>query len=140
MPVTTLFNLSGNGVPPYSARGLTQTLEPLAGNPRRTINGTLIDLSAPQFRKYRSTVNCSDQQTPALEGVYPGAVVEVDCVAELCYPTGGTPQRPVVPGSSREESGFVFYRPRLSMMVIAHNQSRDEYQSIIGWGLELEEV
>jgi len=38
-------------VPPYSARGLTQTLTPIAAaaNMRRTINGELLDLSAGQF-------------------------------------------------------------------------------------------
>ena len=87
--------LSGIGVPSYSARGLTQTLQPIeaAGSQRRTVNGTLVDLSQAQFRKYRSTIRCSDQQAPALDDVWPGKVVTVSCIAELCCPSTDTPAK-----------------------------------------------
>ena len=64
---TTLV-LSGIGVPPYCARGLTQTLAPIeaAGSQRRTVNGTLVDLSLTQFRKYRSTISRCSQSRSAL--------------------------------------------------------------------------
>ena len=142
MTDSTLLVLTGVGVPPYSARGLTQTLEPIAqaAHVARTINGATIDLSATQFRKYRSTIQCSDQQAPAVDGVWPGAEVTVDCVAELSYPVGGTAQRPVVPGSSHVENEFVFYRPRLNMMVTTHTQSRDEWGATVAWSMDLEEI
>ena len=59
--------LSGIGVPPYSARGASQTLEPIQASQqlRRTINGELIDISRAEFRKYRSTISCADQLPPA---------------------------------------------------------------------------
>lgn len=138
----TLLELTGIGVPPYSARGLTQTLEPIAaaGSQRRTVNGTLINLSRPEFRKFKSTISCNDQQAPALDGIWQGQVVTVKCVAELSYPTGGSASRPVVSGSSRTENGFVFYRPQLTMQVIGYSTSRDEYGAITNWSLELEEV
>ena len=96
MSENTLLVLSGIGVPDYSARGLTQTLEPIDGSAslRRTINGALKDLSFAQFRKYKSTISCQDQEPPAVDGVWPGHVVTVDCVAELSCPTGGAPGAP----------------------------------------------
>ena len=49
----SMLTLSGVGVPPYSARGLTQSLEPIDGAAqlRRTVNGALADLSYEPFRK-----------------------------------------------------------------------------------------
>jgi hypothetical protein len=139
----TLLVLSGPGVQPYSARGLKQTLTPIgaAANNRRTINGDLLDLSQQQFRKYASTISCSDQLAPALDGVWPGLVLTVDCVAELAYKTvGGTPARTVVSGSSRTDGAYTFYRPRLTMRVMNYNMDEDEYGRVLAWSLELEEA
>lgn len=140
---TTLLSISGMGVPPYSARGLQQTLEHIAAaaSMRRTINGDLKDLSAPQFRKYASTITCSDQQVPALDGIFPGHVVDVECVARLSYATsGGSPNRPVVPDSEHVEGLFTFYRPRLTMRVMSYSEQEDEYGAVVSWTLTLEEV
>ena len=138
----TLLVISAMGVPPYSARGLTQTLEPIeqAAQLRRNVNGSLRDVSAAQFHKYRSVVSCTDQQSPALDNVMPGTQVTVDCVSELSYAAGGSASRTIVSGSQRSESGFVFYRPRLAMMVTNFTQQTDEYGAAVGWTLELEEV
>jgi hypothetical protein len=143
MTDTTLLSISGPGLTPYSVRGLTQTLEPIgqAAQVRRTINGDLIDVSAPQFRKYRSQISCADQQVPPLDGIWPGLVVTVDCMKELSYKTsGGSPARAVVPDSSRTEGAYTFYRPRLTMMVLAYTMSEDEYGAVNSWSLDLEEV
>lgn len=140
---TTLLAISGINIPPYSARGIRQTLTPISGaaNLRRTINGTLVDLSASQFRKYASTISCTDQQHPALNGVWPGLQVTVDCVCELSYLTsGGSADRTVVPGSSRTEGAYTFYRPRLTMRVLAYDIQTDEWGASVGWTLQLEEV
>jgi hypothetical protein len=138
----TLLVLAGIGVPDYSARGLTQTLEPIEASTslRRTVNGALVDWSYAQFRKYKSTISCQDQEPPAVDGVWPGHVVTVDCVAELSYPVGGSPSRPVVPGSARTEGAFTFYRPRLQMLVTGFSVSRDEYGAAVQWQMDLEEV
>jgi hypothetical protein len=129
-------------MPPFSARGLTQTYSVIdAGKvQKRTINGALHDLSLPQFQKYRSTITCADHRVPALDGVFPGMQVTVSCVFELAYASGGTPQRDVVPGSAREENGFVFYRPRLVMRVIDYRIEHDEWDASFNWSLDLEEV
>lgn len=140
----TVLALSGVGVPPYSARGLIQTLEPIpaATSLRRTVNGELDDLSDPAFRKYQSVISGNDQQPPACDGVWPGRLITVDCIAELCYLTsGGSPERPVVSGSSRTEGLFTFYRPQLSMRVVSSPAiSRDEYSTIVTWNMNLEEA
>lgn len=147
--MTTQLALSGAGVPPYSARGVIQTLTPIpqALQMRRTVNATLVSVAAERFLKYASTISCSDQQPPALDGAWPGTVLVVDCVAELCQIDGGTETgteedlwREPVPGSIRYESGFVFYRPRLVMSVIGFSMDRDEYGHITNWQLMLEEV
>ena len=138
----TLLLLSGIGIPAWSARGLTQTLQPIeaAGSQRRTVNGTLVDLSLSQFRKYRSTIRCSDMEAPALDGIWPGHVVTVDCVVELSCSSPATPSKIIVPGSQRLEGDFTFYRPRLVMQVIGHSIEKNEWGAVTGWTLELEEV
>jgi hypothetical protein len=131
------------GVPLYSARGLTQTLEPIqqAQQLRRTINGASVDLSVSQFRKYSSRISCTDQRAPAIDGIWPGQTVTVSCVAELSYLTeGGTPQRTVVSGSSYTEGAFTFYRPQLTMRVVTPQTQMDEYKASVEWHLDLEEI
>lgn len=143
MAEETLLVLTGIGVAPYSARGLEQTLQPVtaSGQLRRTINGTLTDLSEMQLRKFRSTISGNDQLSPALNGIWPGATVVVDCIGELAYPTGtGSPDRPVVAGSQRIEGAFTYYRPQLTMKVVDWQLREDEWGRQVGWSLELEEV
>jgi hypothetical protein len=139
--MNTLLVITGMGFYPYAARGLTQTLAPIeqAKQLRRTASGKLVDVSVEQFRKYRSTISCTDQRAPAIDGIWPGMVVTVSCIAELSYPIGGTPSRPVVPDSMREEAGFVFYRPILVMRVVDIGPSTDEFAAEVAWTLELEE-
>jgi hypothetical protein len=147
----TLLVLSGDGVAPYSARGLTQTFAPIEASKslRRSINGSLKDLSQVQFRKWASTISCADQLAPALDKLWPGQILEVDCAAELSYKVGGSPGRPVVDTDSsdpssgealRVEGNYVYYRPRLTMRVVNHNQQFDEWGCVVQWSLELEEV
>jgi hypothetical protein len=139
----TLLSISGIDVPPYATRNLTQTLEPInqAKQTRRTVNGTLKDISAAQFQKYKSTITCTDQQSPGLDGIWPGLQVTVDCVGELSYKTSvGSPERPVVTDSSRTDGDWTFYRPQLIMRVISYSIQTDEYGGAVGWQLDLEEV
>ena len=140
--IGTLLVISGNGVPTFASRGLTQTLDPIAASSvlRRTVNGGLIDLSPPQMRKYKSTITCTDINGPALDGVWPGDTVTVDCVPELAYLTiSGTPERPVVTGSERVVGDHTYYRPQLVMRVVQYTTSTDEYGAAVAWQLDLEE-
>ena len=137
----TLLTITSVGVPPYSARGLKQTLEPIdqAANYFRTINGGMVNVGRTQFQQYKSTITGDDQNPPAFDSFWPGQIVEVDCIAELSYPQGGSPGRTVVPASSYSEANFVIYRPRLTMMVTKFTTEKDEYGATTSWALDLEE-
>lgn len=140
---TTALVITGVDIPPYSARDLTQTLEPIAQASalKRTINGVLEAVNDPAFFKYKSTISGDDQQPPAFNGIWPGMVVTVECVYELAYLTaGGSPDRHVVTGSSRTDGAFTFYRPELEMMVVNTSGSYREWTMGRSWSIDLEEV
>lgn len=140
---STLLKISGVGMSPYAARGLTQTLGPIeqAKNIRRTINGESIDLSAEQFRKYASVITGSDQMPPGVDGIWPGHIVEVECIGELQYVTiGGSAARPKVAGSERTEGIYTYYRPVLDMRVMDFDQTFDEWNAQVSWTITLEEI
>jgi hypothetical protein len=121
MPAATLLAIDGIDLGDYSARGLTMTLTPIeaASVQRRTINGELIDLSAPQFRKFKASISCTDRDAPTLVGVWPGQVVTVTCIPWL-----GANATQIV----------------LTMMVTSWNTSAQEYASDTAWQIDLVEV
>lgn len=135
---------------PYSARGLTQTLDLISGVGgangsssawlRRDVNGFLRSVADNRFRKYRSVVSCRDGETPCLDGAWIGETVVVSCAVELSFPSGGFPQRPMVSGSERVQGSFIYYRPELTMIVAGISNSFQEYQAINSWSVTLEEV
>jgi hypothetical protein len=134
------------GVNPYSARGLQGTLMPIdaaKGTDKlaRTVNGTLVDISAPQMRKYRLEVSGNDQAPAALDGLWVGMIVVVSSLVELAYLTAtGFSGRTAVAGSARVEGAFTYYRPQLTMMVVEHQIARQEWEQAVSWSLALEEV
>lgn len=135
--------MEGIGVPPYSARGLKQTLAPIdqASALRRNVNGGLVDISFPGFQKYKSTITGDDQRPPNFDGKWPGLSVQVDCIVELSFsPFSESRQRPAVPGTEHAEGDHNVYRPRLQMKIINLNIDQDEYGAQIGWSLDLEEI
>jgi len=140
----TVLTLSGDGVQPYATRGASQTLSPIQGASQvdRTVNGKLVDLSFDDgFKKFASTISCNDQTAPAFEKSWPGLILTVGCISELCYKTsGGTPTRPVVSGSSRVDGDYTFYRPTLTMMVLGYTAQTDEYGCAVSWSMQLEEI
>lgn len=142
----TILSISSFGNMLYQARGLTQTLSVIgeATQQERTINGTLTDISAAQFRKYASTINApSDTNAPPLDGVFPGMIVTVECAVGLAYLTSGgngPHHRPEVSGSSYVDGAYTFYRPELTMMIKTVETQFDEWKNVVGWKLDLEEV
>ena len=140
----TLLVISGLGNFQYQARGLTQTLQliPEATDNERTVNGKLIDVSNPVFRKYKSKITCTDVDAPPLDGLWPGMTVTVDCACGLSYRTGnpGSPGRFEVSGSSYTQGSFTFYRPVLEMLVTTFSENFEEWKGDLGWVLELEEI
>lgn len=135
--------IAGLGVPLYSARDVEQSLDPIqgAGEFERDVNGNLVDLSAPQFKKYKSTISCKDTEAPAFDGVPVGTEVTVDCIRELPYLTAsGTPSRTVVEGSERVVGSWTYYRPRLEMVVTNFTSGENENERAVSWSIDLEEV
>ena len=140
---STLLVLSGIAMVDWAARGLTEDLSPIgeADGLARSLNGTLLDLSDGTRCKLKASWRCSDIKAPALNGIWPGLAVTVDCITEFSYLTaGGTPFHSVVPGSSRTDGDFTFYRPRLAMRITAYSKSADEWNATTGWSLQAEEV
>lgn len=137
----SVLQLYGMGVPPYSCRGASQSLAPIqqAGNVVRAIAGNLMDLSYPPFQKYKSTITCSDQQPPAISGVWPGKLLTVYCIAEIVRDEYNPIERPAVPGSERTDGGFEMYRPILIMRVMNWSMDQEEWTAGVSWTLDLEE-
>lgn len=135
---------AGIDFPPYTQRGVIQSLAPIAASSQlvRTINGALVDVSDSNFQKLASQVTCTDINVPVW--VFPGLTVTVDCVAELAGLAADFYEdllRPVVPDTEpREEGDYVFYRPRLTMKIVSWSFNHDEWGRRISWTLNLEEV
>lgn len=131
-------------ISPYSVRGLTERIE-LDFEPQivRNWNGDPIDVTPPQFKKYRVTVQVSDMDSPPLDGVFTGMTLTIDCVTEFCYETasaGGS--RTAVSGSERfdTDNNLTFYRPQLDVMVESYTIDTDEAGAVVGWTLVMIEV
>jgi hypothetical protein len=146
--LTPLSGLSAPQLTPYSSRNLTQTYELLQGAggssgggwTRRDVNAVLRSVADTRFRKYRSTITCADGVTPALDDTWIGVTCEVACAFEFSFPIGGFPARPVVSGSEREDSGFLFYRPLLTCLITDIKDSFAEWKALHQWEVSLEEV
>jgi hypothetical protein len=140
-PPDTVLVIAGIGLAPAAVRGVTQTFQPIdaAKNLERTVNGKLVNLSPDQFKKYATTFACTDNDTPQLDGIFPGDVVVVDWIHELSLPVGNTPNREIVEGSERVEDDRRYYRPRMTMVVADFSVSEPEWDGSISWQLDLEE-
>jgi len=107
MPQESDLKIKGVGFPLLSCRDATQTLTPIRhGEMRRSVNGELCYVGTNRHHKYQSRIRCADQNLPAIQQVWVGAIVEVDCISPLweSFPLGDeeTTQklsRPLVEGS-----------------------------------------
>ena len=138
------FGLDAPGINPFSARGLKGTLGPVdeaRGRDKmaRNVNGALVDLSAPQMRKYKLSIKGNDQAPPALDGLWVGMPVVVFSLVEIGARVGSTPTRPWTPDGIRFEGEYFYYRQLFQMRVVDWNIDRDEYAADVPWTLELEE-
>lgn len=143
-PASSLLAFVELAQPPYSLRGITEQIEliPQATNLRRDVNGVLHDVGSPDFRQYRITVQCRDQQSPGLDDVWPGRELTMHAASE--FSTQGASDsdgfaRPPVSGSVRTEGDFIFYRPIFLVKVIEYRTEFEEYEAGLSWELVLEE-
>lgn len=141
IPPDTTLVISGIGLSPAAVRNVTQTFQAIdaAKNFERTVNGKLVNLSPDQFKKYETTFTCTDNDTPQLDGIYPGDVVVVDWLHLLSLPEADTPARAVVEGSEYVADGVRYYRPRMPMVVRDFSVSEAEWDGTVSWQLDLEE-
>ncbi len=90
----SLLSFSGSDfdVSDYALRGLSASLTPIAQTAQieRNINGGIVDLSNPSFRKYRIQISCTDQESPGFaamssfsDGIWPGSFVTVTLPPQL---------------------------------------------------------
>ncbi len=167
----TVLVLGNLEIPIGSGRELTQTLRPIDnGELRRTINGTLHDLTREQNRKYESQISGNGQSiiaTPAIAELWKGSVVVVSCISKLRQnvnpavsvitlirtPVSGTVVGITSAGDEIDPVSVIGYeatfgenvimvefRPLLSMMVASTSWDDDEYAAQEGWSIDLEEV
>lgn len=122
---STVLSLTGITLGDYSCRGLTMDLSPIQSSNglRRTANGGLLNLTAPQFQKYSASISCQDQDAPELDGIWQGQAVTVVCI-------------PGQVGSSESTAGAI----TLNMLVDSWTTSRDEWNSLTSWTINLLEV
>jgi hypothetical protein len=143
--LTPLSGFTSLQLTPYAARGLTQTLELVKGAGggdwlRRDVNGFLRSVADTRFRKYVSTISCSDGETPCLDDAWIGEVAEVSCVVELSYPAGASPARTVVSSRTSDDGTITYYLPLLTMVVTDITISFAEYRALYDWKISLSEV
>lgn len=139
--------ITGAGQPnPYSIRGLVQELRPIGerSQVRRTINAAAVDVGNAAFDKFESTLACEDMSAPVFEGVFPGKQLTIECVCDLGYDTaaGGSPARPVVPGTDRIIGGGTIhlYRPIITFLVVDWEMEAEVWGKVYAWALELTEA
>jgi hypothetical protein len=135
-------------IPPLPARDVTQTLdeiEPIGGASLGDSlidydgNGNLISYVRPQFQKLKSTITGNAETIPpALNGSWRGTVVLVNCIVRRYYPSGGTADRAIVPGTSPiTEGDFVWFFPQLTMTVIRATLNNRERGIANSWQIDL---
>lgn len=123
MPTHTLLSINDIDFSPYAVRGITMTLEPIgqAAALARDCRGVLVDISVPQFRQYRISIECTDHEAPELTDVWPGMEVTITCVPGL---------------GVANTTGDVLTIPA---MVTGWNTSRDEWAAEVAWQLTAEQ-
>lgn len=130
------------GFPPGSCRGVNQTLKLIqeAASFRRTVNFNLKNTAPARAMKYAIEITCTDSNAPALNGIFPGAAIVVDCVSEINRPTADAALRLAVPGSEYVVGDFTISRPRLNMTITDFQLDSVETDATVGWRLTAEET
>lgn len=129
----TLLELTGDDLPDgflgdYAQRGIVMGLTYIdqAKRQRRTVNGTLKNVSKAAFLKASVSISCTDLDSPKLFELPPGKIVGVRCVPEL--------------GTHGEDTGGDPQQLALTMMVTDWRVTRDENNADTGWQMSLAEV
>jgi hypothetical protein len=121
---STLLAITGITIPDYAIRGLTLNLQLINASDglQRSINGSLLDLTAPQFRKYKATLTCEDQDVPTLTDIWQGQIVTITCIPGV--------------GPANNTDGTL----TMNMMVDAWTTSRAEWDALTSWSIDFLEI
>lgn len=115
---STLLSIDGIDFSDYASRGITMTLQPIAsGSLEYDVNGNLVDMTLPAFRKYGIGIECEDQEAPELTGIFKGTDITVNCIPGL--------------GVENSTDGILI----MEMMVDDFTVRLDEWGAKIGWNL-----
>lgn len=158
------------GLPPLSARGCEQELTPITqGDFHRNVNGELIYLGDDTHTKYKSVIKCSDKAAIATDGLYRGREIELGCIQRLWQkfevnqrdlrldktPVSGSvyaysednTEIPILHTQGKSvrlqtphTSGYICYRPLLSMRIVQYSLNTNEWGVKVGWQMECEEI
>ena len=122
-PPYTLLAIDNIDFSDYAIRGITMTLTPIeqAANVARDCRGFLVDISVEQFRQYKITITCTEQEAPELTDVWPGQDITITCIPGL--------------GAANSSDDVL----TILAKVTAWNTSRDEWAAEIAWQLEAEQ-
>jgi hypothetical protein len=122
-PPYTLLAIDDIDFSQYAVRGITMTLDPIdqAKNLARDCRGQLVDISLEQFRQYKVTISCTEQEVPELTDVWPGKDITITCIPGL--------------GASNTTGDVLIILAK----VTSWNTSRDEWAASIAWQLEAEQ-
>lgn len=145
-PDHTWLTITGiGGLPLFSSFNCEQTIDFIeaAKNTDRDLNGTLIDLTRLELRKYTTTITAHDVMVPpGMDGIWPGMPVLINCIIDFVYLIGGTPARPAAPGTTFLTPDLLFYtyKPQLSCLIDSFNSTFDEWGARVGWTMKASEV
>jgi hypothetical protein len=163
----TAVSLSSIITPYGSARGITESLSILDnGTLRRTVNGTLVDTTRVENRKFGYSVKCNDLTSPTLSGVWKGMFVTVESaqsfrqfvnhvqtVTLIRSPVSNTVKGFTSDGTEvsltsvtgttavfASQVDYVTFNPTMDMRVTNYTINNDEYAASEAWQIDLEEV
>lgn len=164
------FYLAGGAqirIPKEAGGGVSQSLQIIeqAAQLRRDVNGGLIRLQNPSFRKYRTEISVNGAGSPTLGNLNPGDLLTIHCIAEITQRVASgaaTLVRDPVPGSVRcydnnsrrtadptvsgrsitgaSGATFLVFRPILECAVEAYSYDRNETSAEVSWSLIAVEV
>ena len=122
-PPYTLLAIDAIDFSDYAVRGITMTLMPIdqAKNLARDCLGNLIDISLFQFKQYKVTITCTDNEAPVFTAIWPGQDVVITCIPGM--------------GASNTTGADVLI---IGAKVTSWNTSRAEWDAEIAWQLEAE--
>lgn len=112
--------ITGASIPEYAGLGLVEDIGVIdqAKQIRRTVNGSLIDLSDSNFRKRTWRISANEAIAfPDFSALWPGAAVTITTISEF----GGEPLT-------------------ISGRVMTWETSFDEWAKRYDWSLEVEEI